>query len=96
MSTVRLVTPSTVSFNGTPAPAPKGVTGTYLTATVPNRNHRTCDGDDLERHTEEQQIFRVIPQITSFSPTSGSVGTVVTIKGVSLTQTTRKPPFKGC
>lgn len=45
---------------------------------------------------KSNKIFRVIPQITSFYPTSGSVGTVVTIKGVSLTQTTRKPPFKGC
>jgi uncharacterized repeat protein (TIGR03803 family) len=32
--------------------------------------------------------FLVIPQITSFSPHSGPVGTVVTITGVSLTQTT--------
>jgi hypothetical protein len=31
--------------------------------------------------------FKVIPQITSFTPTSGPVGTVVTITGVSLTQT---------
>jgi hypothetical protein len=68
MSTVRLVTPSTVSFNGTPAPAPKGVTGTYLTATVPNRNHRTCDGDDLERHTEEQQDIPSDPADYEFLP----------------------------
>jgi len=31
--------------------------------------------------------FRVTPQIQSFTPTSGPVGTVVTITGVSLTQT---------
>jgi hypothetical protein len=33
--------------------------------------------------------FRVTPQILSFSPTSGKVGTPVTIKGVSLIQTTK-------
>jgi hypothetical protein len=33
-------------------------------------------------------IFDVIPQITSFAPASGPVGTAVTITGVSLTQTT--------
>ena len=80
---------STVSFNGTPAPGAKGVTGTYLTATVPNGaitgpvTVTTSSGT-----LKSNKIFRVIPQITSFSPTSSSVGTVVTIKGVSLTQTT--------
>jgi len=33
--------------------------------------------------------FRVTPQITSFAPASGRVGTFVTITGVSLTQTTK-------
>jgi hypothetical protein len=33
------------------------------------------------------QAFRVTPQIKSFTPTSGTVGTPVTITGVSLTQT---------
>jgi hypothetical protein len=32
--------------------------------------------------------IRVRPQLLSFSPTSGAVGTPVTITGVSLTQTT--------
>jgi len=32
--------------------------------------------------------FRVIPKITGFGPTSGASGTVVTITGTSLTQTT--------
>ncbi len=31
--------------------------------------------------------FRVVPQVLSFTPTSGDPGTVVTITGVSLTQT---------
>jgi hypothetical protein len=33
--------------------------------------------------------FLVTPQITSFSPASGVVGTVISITGVSLTQTSR-------
>jgi hypothetical protein len=33
--------------------------------------------------------FRVTPQIESFSPTSGPVGTVVTITGAGLTQTSK-------
>jgi len=32
--------------------------------------------------------FRVLPQTTGFTPTSGPVGTVVTIAGIALTQTT--------
>jgi len=35
------------------------------------------------------QMFRVIPQITSFMPPTGIDGTSVTITGVSLTQTTK-------
>ena len=34
-------------------------------------------------------IFHVTPQITSFTPPSGKVGTPVTINGVSLTQTNK-------
>ena len=34
-------------------------------------------------------LVRVTPQILSFSPPSGPVGTAVTITGVSLTQTTK-------
>lgn len=35
------------------------------------------------------QAFRVLPQIKSFSPSRGTIGTPVTINGVSLTQTTQ-------
>jgi len=34
------------------------------------------------------QVFKVIPSLKSFSPPSGTVGTQVTISGMSLTQTT--------
>jgi len=61
-----------------------------LTATVPNGATTgivtvTTSGGKLNSN----KIFRVIPQITSFSPTSGAVGTAVTITGVSLKQTTK-------
>ena len=35
------------------------------------------------------KIFRVIPTITSFSPTSGTIGTSVVITGTGLMQTTK-------
>jgi len=78
-----------VSFNGTAAQF-KVVSATYLTATVPNGATTgtvtvTTPGGTLNSNV----IFRVTPQITSFKPTSGPVGTPVTIYGVSLTQTTK-------
>jgi uncharacterized repeat protein (TIGR03803 family) len=78
-----------VLFHGTAAKF-KASSATYLTATVPNGATTgsvtvTTPGGTL---TSNKQ-FRVTPQILSFKPTSGPVGTVVTITGVSLTQTTK-------
>ena len=78
-----------VSFNGTAAPF-KVVSSTYLTAVVPSGATAgsvtvTTPGGTL---TSNKQ-FRVTPQILSFKPTSGPVGTVVTVTGVSLKQTTK-------
>jgi len=80
---------STVSFNGISA-TPSVKSGTYLTAKVPSGATTgsvtiTTSGGSLQSN----KIFRVIPQIKSFTPISGPVGTVVTITGVSLTQTTK-------
>lgn len=79
---------TTVSFNGTAA-TPTVKSGAYLTAAVPNGATTgfvrvTTSSGTLTSNKK----FRVTPQITSFSPTSGPVGTVVTITGVSLTQIT--------
>jgi uncharacterized repeat protein (TIGR03803 family) len=79
---------TSVSFNGTPAPF-SVLSDTYLTSTIPNGATTgfvtvTTPGGALVSN----QKFRVIPQIKSFSPTSGPVGTLVTIEGVSLTQPT--------
>jgi uncharacterized repeat protein (TIGR03803 family) len=79
---------TSVSFNGTPV-AFKVKSDTYLTATVPAGATTgyitvTTPGGTLKSN----KIFRVVPQIFSFSPTSGPVGTSVVITGESLKQTT--------
>jgi uncharacterized repeat protein (TIGR03803 family) len=77
-----------VSFNGTPATftaksteisttVPAGATTGKVTVTTPSGTLST------------NVAFKVTPQILSFSPPSGPVGTVVTIAGVSLTQTSK-------
>jgi uncharacterized repeat protein (TIGR03803 family) len=78
-----------VSFNGAAASFTIA-SDTYLTATVPNGAKTgpitvTTAGSTLKSNKN----FRVTPQITSFSPISGPVGTVVTITGISLSQTTK-------
>src|SRR3984957_2228285 len=78
-----------VSFDGTAATF-KISSDTFLTATVPAGAKTgvvtvTIPGGNLKSKIN----FRVIPTIKSFSPTSGSVGTPVAIKGVSLTQTSK-------
>ena len=79
---------TTVCFNGKAA-IRKVVSGTYLTATVPSGATTsfvtvTTSGGTLKSN----KIFRVIPQITTFSPTRGPVGKSVTITGESLTGAT--------
>jgi uncharacterized repeat protein (TIGR03803 family) len=78
-----------VSFNGTPATFTV-VSNTYLTATVP-------DGATTGLITvvtpstslTSNRIFLVTPFIASFDPTSGPVGTPVTITGTSFTGATK-------
>ncbi len=78
---------SYVTFGGTPAPftvvsphliqatVPPGATTGYVRVMLP--------GGKIPSNKK----FRVTPQITSFTPASGPAGTLVTITGVSLTQT---------
>ncbi|MGC1434405.1 MAG: choice-of-anchor tandem repeat GloVer-containing protein [Terriglobales bacterium] len=78
-----------VSFHGVAATFAV-VSDTYLTAVVPAGATTgfvtvTTPGGILTSN----KIFRVTPQILSFKPTSGTVGTIVTITGVSLTQTSK-------
>lgn len=75
---------TTVSFNGTAARRTVK-SGSYLTAVVPDGattgfvTVTTSSG----RLTSNKK-FHVTPQVTSFAPRSGPVGTVVAITGVSL------------
>jgi uncharacterized repeat protein (TIGR03803 family) len=78
-----------VTFGGTPASF-SVVSDTFMTATVPSGAKTgairvTSSGGTVASN----KTFRVTPQITSFSPTSGPVGTPVTITGLSLAQTSR-------
>jgi uncharacterized repeat protein (TIGR03803 family) len=78
-----------VSFSGAAASFTIA-SDTFLTTMVPDGAKTgpisvTAFGSTLKSN----KIFRVTPQITSFSPTSGPAGTVVTITGVSLAQTTK-------
>jgi hypothetical protein len=71
------------------------VSSTYLTAKVPNGATTgsvtvTTSGVTLTSN----KTFRVTPRIKSFNPTSGPIGSSVTITGVSLTQT-EKVTFGG-
>ncbi len=77
-----------VSFNGTAATFIVK-SDTFLTATVPaGATTGSITVTESSGTLTSNKIFRVTPQILSFSPASGPVGTVVTITGVSLTQTT--------
>lgn len=77
-----------VSFNGTPAKF-KAVSNTYLTATVPDGATTGFVGVTTPGGTLiSRQTFDVTPQVSGFTPPSGTVGTPVTINGDSLTQTT--------
>jgi uncharacterized repeat protein (TIGR03803 family) len=80
---------SAVSFDGVAASFTV-VEDTYLTAVVPAGGMTgsvvvTTPGGMLTSN----KIFRVLPQVLSFTPPSGPVGTAVTITGVSLTQATK-------
>jgi len=79
-----------VSFYGIKAATFKATSDTYLTAKVPAGALTgavkivTSVSTLLGSHN-----FKVLPTVKTISPTSGVVGTVVTITGISLTQTTK-------
>lgn len=78
-----------VSFNGVNAPF-TNVSDTYMTATVPTGALTgTVTVTTFTKTMKSNRAFLVTPQIKSFTPTSGIVGTSVTITGVSLTQATK-------
>lgn len=76
-----------VSFNGTKATFTV-VSDNFLTAKVPaGATTGTVTVAETSATLTTPQNFRVMPQVLSFSPPSGPVGTVVTITGKSFTQT---------
>jgi uncharacterized repeat protein (TIGR03803 family) len=80
---------SSVSFNGTPATFTV-VSDTYLTAKVPvGANTGSVSVVTSGGTLTSSHIFLVTPTIKTISPTSGPIGTVVTITGTGLTQTTK-------
>ncbi len=78
-----------VSFNGVQASFSK-VSDTYMTATVPAGalTGEVTVTSPTGSMTSNRK-FLVIPQVKSFSPASGTVGSGVVITGVSLTQATK-------
>jgi uncharacterized repeat protein (TIGR03803 family) len=77
-----------VSFNGTAATFTVE-SDTFLTATVPaGATTGFITVTEPDGTLTSNKIFRVTPQIKSFSPTSGPVGTSVVITGNSFTGAT--------
>ncbi|MGA9963911.1 MAG: choice-of-anchor tandem repeat GloVer-containing protein [Terriglobales bacterium] len=81
---------SVVKFDGVQATSVKNTGTTFLSATVPpgalTGSVTVTTGSTT---LTSNKTFRVTPQILSFSPSSGKVGTPVMINGVSLTQTSK-------
>jgi len=77
-----------VTFDGVAAKF-DNISDTYMTAVVPaGAKTGVVTVKTFTSTMTGDRTFLVVPQITSFTPTSGKVGTLVTITGVSLTQTT--------
>jgi uncharacterized repeat protein (TIGR03803 family) len=86
---------TTVSFGGTKATTVTRSGSTYLTATVPTGALTGSVTVTTGSTTlTSAQTFSVLPTFISFSPTSGPVGTVVTLSGTGLEQT-GKVTFNG-
>lgn len=82
-----LIGTTAVSFNKTPATTFQVVSSTFLTAVVP----AGATSGPITLTTPKGALtsrinFRVLPKIMSFLPTSGPVGTSVTITGSGFTQ----------
>jgi uncharacterized repeat protein (TIGR03803 family) len=77
---------TSVKFNVTSATF-SVVSDTYISATVPSGAGTSFVSVVTPGGTLKSNLkFRVTPTVTSFSPTSGTVGTQVTITGTGLTQ----------
>jgi hypothetical protein len=80
---------SVVKFGGVASTSVMRLGSTYLTAVVPVGAHTGAVTVTTGSTTlTSPQTFKVKPKITTFSPTSGSIGTLVTINGSGLIQAT--------
>ncbi len=86
---VSLLGTTEVTFGGVAATTFTVDMTTQVTATVPAAALTGKIAITTATTATSSATFDVTPQITSFSPTSGPVGTKVTIKGDSLTKTTK-------
>jgi uncharacterized repeat protein (TIGR03803 family) len=77
---------TSVTLHGMPISF-KVLSDTFMEATIPNgATTGYVTGTSPRGKLTSNVPFRVLPQVLSFTPPSGPVGTVVTITGVSLTQ----------
>ena len=76
-----------VTFDGVKATF-SNVSDTFMTAVVPTGALTgTVTVTTFTNTYKSNNIFKVTPQLTSFSPATATVGATVTLTGVSLTQT---------
>jgi len=75
-----------VEFNGTAASF-HVISDTYMTAMVPSGETGFITVGLASGYLTSNRIFRVIPQITGFTPPAGAVGATVVIHGMGLIQT---------
>jgi uncharacterized repeat protein (TIGR03803 family) len=81
---------STVEFGGVVATSVTVTGTTYLTAKVPTGAHTgTVTVTTGATKLTSPQTYKVKPKLTTFAPPSGPVGTVVTVTGTGLEQTTK-------
>jgi uncharacterized repeat protein (TIGR03803 family) len=82
---------TSVSFAGvTTSTFTVNSSGTYMTVTVPTgAKTGTVTVTETTGSLASGQSFNVLPTISSFTPSSGPVGTVVTVNGTGLTQTSK-------
>ncbi|HUA15541.1 MAG TPA: choice-of-anchor tandem repeat GloVer-containing protein [Verrucomicrobiae bacterium] len=74
-----------VEFNGTAASF-HVLSDTYMTTTVPSGETGFVTVETASGHLTSSRLFRVSPSLTGFSPTSGAVGTTLTLTGSGLIQ----------
>lgn len=81
---------TSVKFNGVAATTFSVSSDTYMTATVPSgAKTGTVTVTAPSGIYNSSRQFRVTPTISSIAPTVGAAGTVITVNGTGLTQTTK-------